>query len=106
MRVLLDESVPRRLGAELVGHEVQTVPQAGWAGLTNGELLRRANGRFDVLITADQNLEFQQNRVGLRISVVVLVALDNRIETLRPLIPSLLQMLPQIGPGKLMHVSL
>ena len=62
MRVLLDEQLPRQLATELTDHEVRTVQQQGWAGLTNGELLRRAADEgFQVLITADQNLEFQQN---------------------------------------------
>jgi hypothetical protein len=54
MRVLLDESLPRDLGRDLTGHEVRTVRQAGWAGLANGDLLRRAAGQFDVLVTGDR----------------------------------------------------
>jgi hypothetical protein len=57
MRVLLDESLPRPLGLLLTGHEVRTVAQVGWASFENGELLRAAATRFDVLLTADQNLE-------------------------------------------------
>ena len=57
MRVLLDECVPRALRNDLVGHAVTTVAEAGWAGVTNGELLRRAAGRFDLMITIDRNLE-------------------------------------------------
>lgn len=59
MRILLDESLPRRIGNDLIGHEVQTVQQRGWSGLKNGELLRKASEEFDVLITGDQNLEYQ-----------------------------------------------
>jgi predicted nuclease of predicted toxin-antitoxin system len=54
MRILLDESLPRRLALEISGHEVQTVQKQGWAGLKNGELLRRASGSFDVLVTGDR----------------------------------------------------
>ena len=62
MRVLLDEQLPRHLTRELRGHEVSTVQQKGWAGLKNGELLRRAaDAGFEVFLTADRNLEFQQN---------------------------------------------
>jgi len=62
MRVLLDEQLPRQLAPLLVGHEVRTVQQMGWAGLTNGELLKKAvAARFQVFLTADRNLEFQQN---------------------------------------------
>ena len=79
--------------------------QAGWAGLGNGNLLRRAVGQFDVLVTGDRNLEYQQNRADLPIPVVVLVAVSNRIESLRPLVPELLQILARIGPGQILHVG-
>ena len=62
MRVLLDEQLPRRLVRELTGHDVRTVQQQGWAGLQNGELLRRAADEgFQVFLTGDRNLQFQQN---------------------------------------------
>ena len=105
MRILLDESLPRKLGLALAGHEVRTVQQVGWAGLKNGELLRQASGEFDVLLTGDQNLEYQQNPSRLPIAVVVLVATNNRIETLRLLIPDLLRALARIAPGQLVKVS-
>ena len=59
MKLLLDESLPRRLKKELSQHDVTTVPERGWAGKTNGELLELASGSFDVSITADQGLEYQ-----------------------------------------------
>jgi predicted nuclease of predicted toxin-antitoxin system len=104
MRILLDESVPKKLGFELADHYVNTVQQVGWAGLKNGELLRKAKDRFDVLVTADQNIQYQQDLATLPIPVVILVAVNNRIETLRPLIPSLLASLSSIAPGQLVHV--
>jgi hypothetical protein len=61
MRVLLDECLPRALRRELPGHEVKTVGEAGWAGVTNGELLTLAAGHFDVLLTVDRSLEYQQS---------------------------------------------
>jgi hypothetical protein len=60
MRVLLDESLPRPLGRLLTGHDVRTVAQEGWISFENGDLLRVSAARFDVLVTADQNLEFQR----------------------------------------------
>ena len=100
MRVLLDEQLPRRLARELRGHEVRTVQQQGWAGLRNGELLRRAaDAGFEVFVTGDQNLEFQQDLARARVGVVVLVALSNAIEDLLPLVPSLLLALPNSRPG-------
>lgn len=74
MRILLDESLPRPLSRLLAEHYVQTVPQMGWTGLSNGALLRRAADLFDVVVTADQNIEFQQNLGELPIAVVVLLA--------------------------------
>ena len=73
MRLLLDEQLPRDLARELIGHEVRTVQDEGWAGLNNGELLRRAEARgFDVLLTADHSLPFQHNLTLTRLAVVVL----------------------------------
>ncbi len=67
MKLLLDESLPRALKHLFSGHDVQTVPECGWAGLSNGELLRLAETRFGTFITADQNLQYQQNLAGLDI---------------------------------------
>jgi predicted nuclease of predicted toxin-antitoxin system len=78
MRVLLDECLPRRLKAHLVGYQVLTVPEAGWSGKKNGELLRAASGLVDVFITVDSNLAYQQHLVGLPFAVVVLSAHSNR----------------------------
>ncbi|SRR6266571_3427318 len=105
MRILLDESLPRDLGKEIPGHEATTVQQAGWAGLENGELLRRAAERFDVLVSGDQNIEYQQNPALLPIPVVILVAVSNRIEALRPLIPELLQALTRIRGREFVRVG-
>ncbi len=65
MRVLLDECVPRKLRREFPGHEVRTVTEMGWGGTRNGALLRRAAGEFDLLLTVDTNLEYQQNTSAL-----------------------------------------
>lgn len=89
MRILLDESLPKELAAELTGHEVQTVQQMGWSSLKNGELLARAADRFDLFLTADQNLRYQQNLSTLPLAVVVLIAKSNRLQDLRPLLPEL-----------------
>ena len=93
MRILLDESLPRRLSRELAGHSVRTVSEVGWSSVENGELLRRAAGQFDVFVTADQNLQFQQNLGALPLTVITLVARTNKLEDLRPLVPELLKRL-------------
>ncbi len=70
MRVLLDESLPRRLKHELAEHEVKTVPEVGWAGKKNGELLRLAEPDYDVFVTMDRQLPFQQNLAALDLCVI------------------------------------
>ena len=105
MRVLLDECVPRALRHDVPGHEVTTVAEAGWAGVTNGELLRLAATRFDVMITVDRNLEYQQSFAALRIAVIVINATSNDITVLRPLMPEVLAAIPLAKPGAVTHVG-
>lgn len=105
MRILLDESLPRELARELVGHSVRTVVQMGWSGLNNGELLRLATDEFNVFLTADQNLGHQQNVGRVGVGVVVLVAINNRIGSLRPLVPHVLGVIATIQPGEIVYVS-
>jgi hypothetical protein len=85
MQVLLDECLPRKLKYALTGIAVRTVPEMGWAGTKNGALLQLAETSFDVFITADQNVEYQQNLKSTILGIVVLVAPNNRFETLQPL---------------------
>jgi hypothetical protein len=105
VRVLLDESLPRPLAELLVGHEARTVAQVGWKGLENGTLLRQAADSFDVVLTADQSIEFQQNLKTLPVAVVVLVAESNRIESLAPLVPKILETLESLQPKTLVRVD-
>jgi len=104
VRVLLDECTPRKLRADLPGHVVRTVGEMGWGGTKNGALLLQAAGEFNVLLTVDSNMEFQQNTGLLPIAIVVLVAPKNDIEFLRPLMPQVCELLPTIEPGRLYHV--
>jgi hypothetical protein len=97
--------VPRPFAALLSGHEVRTVAAVGWSGKENGELLRLAADRFDVLLTADRNLEHQQNLTTLPISVVVLLAPTNRLESLAPLVPELLALLRALPSRRLVHIA-
>ncbi len=99
MRVLLDECVPRALRNTIPGHEVQTVAEVGWAGVKNGELLRLAAAAFDVLITVDRNLEYQQSFKDVSLAVIVIQAPSNDIIALRPLMPAVLDLIPQAKPG-------
>jgi len=99
VRVLLDECLPRRLKRELVGHDVKTAPEMGWAAKTNGELLRLAAAEFDVFLTSDRNLSYQQNIRTFGIAIIVLIAPSNRVEDLRPLMPHVLEALATVQPG-------
>ena len=105
MRILLDESLPIELRDELPQHSVRSVQEMGWSALKNGELLRRAVDQFDVFVTADQNLQYQQNIKLLPIAVAVLVAKNNRIEALKPLVPDLLSALASLEPRTLFRVG-
>ncbi len=105
MRILLDECVDHRLARELAGHEVSTVAGMAWRGKTNGELLRLAVTQFDVFLTTDRNLSFQQNTADLKLAVVVLNAPSNRLSDLRPLIPEVLQVLQFVRRGEVRSVG-
>jgi hypothetical protein len=105
VRILLDESPPRPLSRLLLGHTVSTVTREGWTSLSNGALLRQAATRVDVMLTADQNIEFQQNLTTLPLAVVVLVAESNRLESLEPLVPALLDPLRNVKPRTFLRVS-
>ncbi|HEX8665596.1 MAG TPA: DUF5615 family PIN-like protein [Beijerinckiaceae bacterium] len=99
MRVLLDECVDWRLARVLVGHDVKTVRQMGWTGLKNGELLTLASVHFDVFVTVDRNLAFQQQTTRFRLATVVLHARTNRLADLLPLVPRLLAALESAKSG-------
>lgn len=99
MNILLDENLDWRLQRYLPGHTISSVPLIGWAGVKNGELLRRANEQFDVLVTMDKGIYHQQNLVGLRLIIVALRATTNRLADTRPLMPALLSLLPLAKPG-------
>ena len=105
MRILLDESLPVALAAELLGHDARTVRTQGWLGLRNGVLLRAAvDAGFDVIVTADKALRHQQNLVAIGIAVVLLTHVRNRMQDLRPLVPRILHALRTIQRGELIEI--
>jgi hypothetical protein len=81
------------------------VPEMGWAGIKNGALLQLAAESFDVLLTTDRNLTFQQNLATMRLAIIVLRALSNDISVLRPLTPSVLEALLRIKVGEVVQVE-
>ena len=105
MRILLDEDLPRRLGTLLAGHECSTVPRSGWAGTKNGGLLALAAAKFDVLMTMDQNLEFQQNLATLPIAVWVVKAPSNRMVHLVQPVPAILKELNHLRPKATEYIA-
>ena len=105
MRVLLDESIPIDFALDLPGLQAQTVIGLGWAGLKNGALLRQAVGQFEVLITMDKNLQFQQNLAAHAIAVVLIRARSNRIDDLRPFVPQILAAVAASEPGTIRVVG-
>ena len=101
MKILLDESVPKALGFELPGQFVRNVQAMGWSGMSNGRLLKvMAESGFEVLVTCDQNIEYQQS-TDLPVAVVVLIAPNNRVPTILRLAPELIEVLQSIAQGEI-----
>jgi hypothetical protein len=106
VKILLDECLPRDLRKHLVGHDCQTVPQAGLAGKTNGELLTLAErAGWQVLLTVDQGMAYQQNLAGRIISLAEIRAPSNRLPDLVPLVPAILAALPSLKPGEVIQIG-
>jgi hypothetical protein len=105
MRVLLDECVTRYLKRDFTGHEVLTVEEAGFKGLKNGRLLQTASGQYDVLVTVDQNLQYQQNLKTLVLAIFVLKAKRSTYPMLKLLMPQVLETLEKIKPGEIIIVG-
>jgi hypothetical protein len=99
VRVLLDECVDWRLARDIVGHDVKTARQMSWTAIKNGALLTLASEHFDVFVTVDRNLSFQQNLEMLSISVVALQAKTSRLADLGTLVPDLLVAIESAVPG-------
>lgn len=105
MKLLPDECVARDVKHDLKSHDVSTVDEAGFKGLKNGELLRAASGVFDVLVTVDQNLPFQQNIHTLQLAVIRIVAEGITYEKLRPTMSDVIDTLTVIRPGEFMRIE-
>jgi len=105
VRVLLDDQLPVDLGPELHGHQVDTVVGRGWTGVKNSDLLRRMRGDYDVLVTMDRGVEFQHNIPALPYGVVLVRAASNRMQHLRPLVPTILDAIATTKPGQLQRVG-
>jgi hypothetical protein len=103
-RILFDENVPEGLRHLLIGHTIETAPELGLAGLTNGDLIEAAEkGGFDVFVTADQNLAYQQRLAGRRLALVVLTT--NHWDTIRPVAERIVAAVAAIQPGGFVTVA-
>jgi predicted nuclease of predicted toxin-antitoxin system len=106
LRVLLDESLPIELADELSGVDITTVRAQRWLRLRNGVLLRAAvDAGFSIILTADQDLPYQQNLPKIGIAAVIVTGVRNRIEELRPLIPKIVEALAAAKPGEVIEVT-
>jgi len=104
MRILIDECLDWRLCRALAEHHCKTVQEAGWEGLTNGQLLEQAEGLFDVFLTGDRNLTFQQNVSSRKIAVIVLEARSTRLADMLQLIPQVRPVLRTIQLGQVVRI--
>ena len=106
MKILIDENVHHGLRKLLAGHEVFSVQYLGWAGVKNGKLLDLADGKFDVLLTLDTNILYQNDFTNRSISVITIISNKIRIEDLLPMVPKLLLTLNYITSGQVINISL
>jgi uncharacterized protein DUF5615 len=106
MKILVDECVPRKFKNSLSEHDCRTAPDAGLAGKENGELLTFAESKgFEVFLTIDKGVEYQQNLSGRRIAIVIILAKSNRLADLSPHAPACLAALRSVKPGQLVKVG-
>lgn len=107
MRILLDECLPKDLAGELAGHDVKTVPQAGWTGISNGRLLRLIAGsaQIDLLLTVEKRLPKDNAIANLPFAIVLLRARSNRLQDIFPFAQEILRRLPEFRPGQVYELT-
>jgi predicted nuclease of predicted toxin-antitoxin system len=104
MKIILDENLPRGLKRYLSAYEVTTVQEQGWAGFKNGELMTRIDGVYDVFLTSDKNLKYQQNLTGRTIAIIELPT--NRLKLLETITDKILAEVESVSLGMYVQVSL
>jgi predicted nuclease of predicted toxin-antitoxin system len=107
MRILLDECLPKDLAKELFGHEVKTVPQAGWSSISNGKLLKliATTRNFEIFLTMDKNLPHQNKIQNLPFAIIVLRAQSNRVPHVLPFAPEILRRLSEFQRGQVYFLT-
>ncbi len=105
MRILLDECLDWRLCETLTNHQCFSVSEMGWSGVSNGQLLQMAEGQFEVFITGDRNLSFQQNLTKFDLAIIVLESHSTRLTDAAPLMPRVLAVLTTIQPKEVVRIG-
>lgn len=105
MRVLLDECLPARLKRALPGHSVRTVPETGWRGSKDGELLRLAAKSFDVFVTIDRSMESQHDLGSFRLGFIIAHVKSNRLLDFQPVLSGLTEAIGKVKPGEVIHIE-
>ena len=100
MKILLDECVPFKLKNVLSGHHVYSVNMMAWAGVKNGDLIKLADNQFDVFITIDKNLSYQQNLSRIRMAIVLISVKNNKVDTILSKSNELLKLLSDLKPAQ------
>lgn len=104
MKILFDECVPWPLHTLLIGHDCTTAQKCGWGGIENGELLREAENRFDIFLTSDQGVRYQQNLEGRRIAIIELST--NDLRRLERAVEVVKAAVGTIGPGEFVRLTI
>ena len=102
MKIIIDECVPSIVKRGLPERKIVSVQEMGWAGIKNGELLRLVAAEFDVFVTSDKNLRYQQNLTGLDLAIILLPS--NQVPVVRSLLPKLDETLNDIGPSDFIEI--
>jgi uncharacterized protein DUF5615 len=106
MKILIDECMPWKIGRSLIGHECVSVVKAGFSGKKNGALLELAeHAGYDVLLTVDQGIPYQQQLTGRKIALIILQVAANKMEMLVPHISAVLLAIQSIKPGQVVHIG-
>ncbi len=105
-RVLFDENLPKVLRRRFAEFAISTVQEEGWGSFTNGDLLRVAEGKFDVLLTADRRMQYQQTLTSFRIGVVIIITPRLQLQVLEGASEMLRDAISSVAPGEVVHVTI
>lgn len=105
MKIIVDECLPQKFCKALVGHSAILVQKAGYSGFKDGKLLDTIEGEYEVFITIDGNLTYQQNLAGRQLNIIILVAPSNTFGDVSSLVPEILSVLARIKPGEIIKLG-